>query len=228
MQIAAMLVSLAMLQTGGHLEIKDVKVGSGTTAKLGDRVTVDYTGKLTSGKQFDSSVGRAPFSFVIGAGEVIKGWDQGVPGMKVGGKRDLTIPSTLGYGAAGAGEDIPPNSTLKFNIELKKVESVKVQILKPGTGEPLTGPKKISIHYVGMFTNGKKFDASRDHGGPMDMVLGQQGVIPGFTMAVVGMKLGEKRKVTIPPSLGYGANANGPIPANSTLVFELELVKVSG
>ena len=81
-----------------------------------------YTGTLTNGKKFDSSVGRGPFSFILGRGEVIKGWDRGVKGMKIGGIRKLTIPSHLGYGERGAGADIPPNATLLFDVELLKVE----------------------------------------------------------------------------------------------------------
>ena len=99
----------------------DVVVGTGAEAKAGDKVKVEYTGKLTNGKQFDSSGGKAPFEFTLGAGEVIKGWDQGVAGMKVGGKRTLTIGSALAYGEAGAGADIPPNATLVFDVELVAV-----------------------------------------------------------------------------------------------------------
>jgi FKBP-type peptidyl-prolyl cis-trans isomerase len=108
---------------GGELKIEDVKVGSGDEAVAGKRVTVHYTGTLTDGKKFDSSLDRKqPFAFNLGKGEVIQGWDQGVAGMKVGGKRKLTIPSNLGYGERGAGSVIPPNATLNFDVELLKVE----------------------------------------------------------------------------------------------------------
>jgi len=106
-----------------ELKIEDLVVGTGIEAVGGKTVTVNYLGTLTNGTKFDSSYDRgAPFSFNLGAGEVIKGWDQGVVGMKVGGKRKLTIPSSLGYGETGAGEVIPPNSTLIFEVELLKVE----------------------------------------------------------------------------------------------------------
>jgi len=101
---------------------KDLKTGKGEEAKAGSSVTVHYTGCLTNGTKFDSSLDHgSPFTFNLGQGQVIQGWDKGVEGMKVGGKRKLIIPSDLGYGAAGAGGVIPPNSTLVFEVELLKV-----------------------------------------------------------------------------------------------------------
>jgi FKBP-type peptidyl-prolyl cis-trans isomerase FkpA len=101
---------------------EDVVVGTGAEAKQGDDVKVHYTGRLLkNGVEFDSSVGKTPFDFKIGEGQVIKGWDQGVAGMKVGGKRKLTIPSRLGYGEAGSPPKIPKNATLVFDVELLSV-----------------------------------------------------------------------------------------------------------
>ena len=105
----------------GSLKITDKEIGSGTEATAGHQVTVHYTGRLLTGKQFDSSIGRGPFSFKLGAGQVIKGWDLGVAGMKVGGKRQLVIPPHLGYGSQDMGV-IPPNSTLVFDVELLGVQ----------------------------------------------------------------------------------------------------------
>ena len=107
--------------TESGLIITDLSAGEGDEAKKGQTVTVNYTGTLENGEQFDTSIGRAPFSFPLGAGRVIKGWDEGVVGMQVGGKRKLTIPPELGYGSRGAGNVIPPNATLIFEIELLKV-----------------------------------------------------------------------------------------------------------
>lgn len=107
------------ITTPSGLTYIDQVVGTGDLAVAGQTATVHYTGWLTNGQKFDSSVDRGqPFSFPLGAGRVIKGWDEGVQGMKVGGKRKLTIPSDLGYGARGAGGVIPPNATLIFDVEL--------------------------------------------------------------------------------------------------------------
>jgi FKBP-type peptidyl-prolyl cis-trans isomerase len=106
-----------------QLQIQDTTVGTGATAAAGDTVSVLYVGKLTDGKVFDSTSahGGQPFTFTLGAGQVIQGWDQGLIGMKVGGERVLTIPSDLGYGAQGAGGVIPPNATLIFDVKLVKI-----------------------------------------------------------------------------------------------------------
>lgn len=108
--------------TASGLKYVDVVVGKGASPTAGKAVKVHYTGTLENGKKFDSSVDRKePFSFTIGVGQVIQGWDEGVMTMKVGGKRKLTIPAKLGYGARGAGGVIPPNATLLFDVELLDV-----------------------------------------------------------------------------------------------------------
>ena len=101
---------------------EDLVIGKGETAALGNDVVVHYVGRLTDGKQFDSSVARRdPLDFSLGAGDVIRGWDEGIQGMKVGGKRRLTIPPALAYGASGCGGVIPPEATLVFEVELLEV-----------------------------------------------------------------------------------------------------------
>lgn len=109
----------AMVTSASGLQYVDLVVGSGREAHAGETAVVHYTGTLTDGTKFDSSKDRnAPFSFRLGAGQVIKGWDEGVEGMKIGGIRKLVIPPQLGYGSRGAGSAIPPNATLIFEVEL--------------------------------------------------------------------------------------------------------------
>ena len=129
--LGSLIVGVALAQenavtTKSGLKYIDTKAGTGEEAKRGMTVTVHYTGWLyvngKRGAKFDSSVDRGkPFNFKLGAGQVIKGWDEGVAGMKVGGKRELIIPPKLGYGATGAGRVIPPNATLDFEVQLLKV-----------------------------------------------------------------------------------------------------------
>ena len=127
--LVGLVASLAFVACGGNdvtgdsgtVGVVDLVVGTGPTAAIGDTVTVNYVGTLTNGTKFDSSYDRnQPFTFRLGAGQVIAGWDQGVPGMRVGGRRRLTVPPSLGYGSSGYGP-IPPNATLVFDIELVSI-----------------------------------------------------------------------------------------------------------
>jgi FKBP-type peptidyl-prolyl cis-trans isomerase FkpA len=112
-----------VIKTDSGLQYVELKEGDGEKAKKGDTVEVHYTGWLKDGKKFDSSLDRKePFSFKLGAGKVIKGWDEGVAGMKVGGKRKLIIPPELAYGKKGAGDVIPPDAELTFEVELLKIK----------------------------------------------------------------------------------------------------------
>ena len=108
--------------TASGLKYADLVVGKGTMPKQGDTVVVNYTGRFTNGKIFDTSVGKKPFEFTLGRGQVIKGWEEGVGTMHVGGKRKLTIPPDLAYGAKGYPGVIPPNSTLVFQVDLLKIK----------------------------------------------------------------------------------------------------------
>jgi FKBP-type peptidyl-prolyl cis-trans isomerase len=228
------------------LQIKDLVVGAGPVAQDGDMVTVDYTGKLTSGAVFDSTKGREPFTFMVGAGEVIKGWDQGVAGMRVGGSRDLIIPAALAYGDRAVGP-IPAKSDLLFSISLLRIEpKVATTVEVKGTGNAAKYGDLLTVQLVGGIQGGKA-DVwnTREEGdrSPIKFSLGTPQLPKGLIPGLLGMQAGEKRKIVIPPALAYGPKGVPPvdtknprdgsivkagsiIPPNSTMVFEVELVQL--
>jgi len=229
MQVAMILLPLLTFQ-GGKLQITDQKIGTGPAAKAGDYLTMDYTGTLMNGKKFDSSKdpGRTPFTFTLGGGEVIAGWDKGIVGMKVGGKRTLIIPSSMGYGDRGTPDgSIPPKATLKFVVELKRIDNVTITTLTEGKGVGAKVGDTVTVHYKGTFKDGKEFDSSYKHGQPFPVQLGSHQTVPGFEMGLIGIKKGEKRKVVIPWALAYGEAGRPPvIPPKSDLIFELEAISI--
>lgn len=231
MQSIALLAVLALGQTSG-LKATELAAGKGIAAKSGDVVTVTYTGKLDSGKVFDSSEGKGPYAFQLGGGKVIAGWEKGIVGMKVGGKRKLVIPPELGYGSRSMGP-IPANSRLTFEIKLLRIDAngakqkVEIKELKAGKGNPVKMGDRVAVHYRGTFLNGHKFDSSYDRNAPIKLKVGAGDVIKGMEQGVLGMKVGGKRHVVIPFELAYGRAGRPPvIPAMSTLVFEFELVRI--
>ena len=203
--------SKTMKKTASGLEYVDEKEGAGETPKAGQTCLVHYTGWLwenkAKGKKFDSSRDRnAPFAFPVGEGRVIKGWDEGVGTMKVGGKRNLLIPPSLAYGARGAGGVIPPNATLLFEVELlgvmKKTESgLEYRDIKVGDGPAPKSGQTCVVHYTGWLwqgAKGKKFDSSVDRGRPFSFPVCAGQVIPGWDEGVATMKVGGKRRTVDP------------------------------
>lgn len=235
MTFATLCIGALFALQAPNLASIDTVLGKGAAAEKGDVVTVLYRGSLqATGAVFDetSGPGKTPFAFTLGAGEVIEGWDKGVVGMKVGGKRTLCIPPGLAYGDSPVGP-IPAKSTLIFEITLLRVDKkgakamIEIQEIEEGKGDAAKEGDTIEVHYTGTFLNGEKFDSSKDRNQPLQVEIGKTGLIPGFTMGLVGLKVGGKRKVTIPYELAYGENGRPPrIPPKSTLVFELELVSL--
>lgn len=234
--------------TGSGLVYEILSSGKGRKVVTGDNVTVHYTGKLTNDTIFDSSVPRnQPFTFKLGAGMVIKGWDEGVSYLHVGDKARLTIPANLGYGERAAGK-IPPNSTLIFEIEVldakeavvakpyvvKGLDTLKtasglqyIMVQKNPKGVKAEAGKTVKVHYTGYLMDGKKFDSSVERGEPIEFPLGQGRVIKGWDEGIALLHTGEKAQLIIPYQLAYGEQGYpGAIPPKATLIFDVELVEV--
>ena len=220
----------------------DTQIGEGAEAQAGQTVIVHYTGWLydedaadNKGAKFDSSLDRnEPFDFPLGGGRVIRGWDEGVAGMKEGGTRTLVIPPEMGYGPRGAGGVIPPNATLVFDVKLLKVIRTECIDTQVGTGDEAQAGQHVTVHYTGWLydknaegNKGTKFDSSVDRNEPFEFPLGMGHVIQGWDIGVQGMKVGGQRTLIIPAEMGYGKRgAGGVIPGNATLLFEVELLGV--
>lgn len=229
------------------LKTADTVVGTGASADAGKPVNVAYTGWIydvrngdTKGTKIDSNVGGNPYAFVIGATSVIPGFTQGTQGMKVGGKRTVTIPSSLAYGSNGSGI-VPPNAALVFDIELLSVDpngwttvtALKTQDTIVGVGGTADTGKTVTVTYTGYLfdarvanTKGAKFD-SNVGGAGLVFKLGDGKVIPGFDQGIQGMRSGGKRTITIPAALAYGNNGSGSIPGGAALVFDVEVTSIT-
>lgn len=229
------------------LKYYDLSVGSGDEAVKSATVSTHYTMwvKTDSGYDFvDSSYSDDPLEFTVGRGDVVfSGWDEGVIGMKVGGKRYLVIPSDLGMGDSDNGV-VPGGSTLVMEIELTKViapqemtkvddsdyttteSGLKYYDMVEGTGAAAATGDTVKVNYTGWLEDGTQFDTSLDGDDPFSFTLGSNTVIAGWEEGLLGMKVGGKRQLVIPADLGYGDTDMGIIPAGSTLIFEVELVDV--
>jgi peptidylprolyl isomerase len=211
------------------LVIEDLKIGEGKEVKPGGSVEVHYLGTLKDGgTKFDSSYDRnEPIVFALGG--VIKGWQEGVPGMRVGGKRRLIVPSEMAYGERGAPPVIGPNADLVFEIELLDAVNTEDMAtdLEEGSGEEAVQMgDTVQVHYTGTLADGTKFDSSHDRGQPATFPLGR--VIPGWQTGMLGMKVGGKRKLVIPWKFAYGEQGRPPrIPPKADLTFEIELLNVT-
>jgi peptidylprolyl isomerase len=241
-----------VITTASGLKVKITEKGTGRQVLKGDKVTAHYTGTLADGKKFDSSKDRnQPFSFKVGIGQVISGWDEGFQLLNIGDKATFTIPPQIGYGATGAGGGvIPPNATLIFDVEvIDAVEGPKPRPAIPfevagldtvrmqsglrfvkvelGNGVKAEQGKYVSVHYTGYLLDGKKFDSSVERGEPIEFQLGRGMVIKGWEEGIELMHVGDKMRFIIPSELAYGEKgAPGAIPPNATLIFDCELVDV--
>ncbi len=226
-------------QEVGELEYIEVEAGDGPMPVAGDRVFVHYTGMLEDGTVFDSSVERGtPFSFVLGQGDVIRGWDEGIALMNQGGKATLIIPPNLAYGATGAGNAIPPNATLTFEVELVDIvkppqpaevddddfedlpSGIRIFDIEVGDGEEVAEGDRISIHFTAWIQDGAMLASSEDQGQPAIYTLGAAEIfLNDWDEGIVGMAVGGHRQLLIPAELAGQAAQPGEI-----LLLEVKLL----
>ncbi len=248
--------------TASGIKYVDNKPGTGDSAKMGDLLTVDYSAWIVKDNSdlfgnwennpdkmknlfFSTDSIRQSKRFVLGTNMLVKGCDEGLVGMKVGGTRTMVIPAELAYGKEGA-DNIPPNTDIRLKVKLlnskkaiqssewwydsSKVQSTKMGlkyiILQDGKGPAPTEGQSVIINYSGFLSNGKKFDSSIDREEAVQFIIGKNQVIPGLEDGIKLMNKGAKAVIIIPPSLAYGDRDMGVIPPNSTLIFDVELLNV--
>ncbi len=222
---------------------------TGKQPVAGDKIKAHYTGTLVNGKKFDSSRDRGqPFSFNVGTGQVIQGWDEGFLNLRVGETATLVIPSNLGYGSQENG-DIPANSTLIFDVELLDIAEKISYAPYDGTGKdtittasglqyividkgdvtkPATSGTNASMHYAGYLMNGKKFDSSFDRDESFDLPVQNANVIQGWKEMLLLMNKGMKVRAILPANIAYGERgAGGVIPPNAPLIFDMFLMDLN-
>ena len=245
------------------LRFKDDSLGTGREAKVNDLVAIHFKGWMVpkdtvelfsdwSADQSknmlslgDSKMRNQPIKFILNSGSFIKGTDEGIVGMKTGGRRTMIIPAKLAYGDKGIGF-IPPNTDLKVIVELLEVKDrvvaemwkvdstlfkttasgVKYAIISQGAGPAVEANKVVTVHYSGYLQDGKMFDSSVERDEPIMFVVGQGQVIPGWDEGMQLLKKGDKARFIIPPQLGYGEMPLEKIPANSTLIFDTEVIDI--
>lgn len=227
------------------LKTTDTVVGTGTTIDAGKLASVAYTGWIydvrvadTKGTKIDSNVNAAPMSFIVGSNSLISGFEQGVVGMKPGGKRTITIPAGLAYGSTGKAPAVPANAALVFDIEMDPngwtgVTALKTQDTVAGTGASADAGKNVTVTYTlwlydARIASTKGLQMETNTAG-YTFKLGGGNVIAGFDQGITGMKVGGKRTITIPASLGYGnsGDSSGKIPGGAVLVFDVQLTAVN-
>jgi peptidylprolyl isomerase len=224
-----------------ELEITDIVEGDGKAAAAGDYLVMHYVGvRHADGGEFDASWNRGDtFSFTLGSSQVIQGWDQGIEGMREGGRRLLSIPADLAYGAEARGELIPANSALVFVVDLLQVATppevenapspvseLEVVVLDEGDGEVIMAGTIVELHYRAVLqTTGEVFASSWETGQPVvfEVAAEPSQSIPAWDEGLLGRKVGDTVRMVIPPGLGI-EDPSGQIPADATIVSELTIL----
>jgi peptidylprolyl isomerase len=231
-----------------ELVITDIIEGDGEAAVEGSTVYVYYVGVLTKdGKRFDGNYGGDPFAVTLGNGAVIDGWDQGLIGIKPGGRRQLDIPAELAYGAAGSGEAIPPDSAISFIVDAvaivppfdaadapeitiegaENVEALVSEDLVDGKGDEAKAGSNVLVHIVAFnAATGEELASTWGDPSPVALLLEEGGSLPGLIEGIPGMKVGGRRQLTIPFADAFGTEGNTSmkLPASTDLVVVIDLL----
>ena len=234
--------------TPTELVITDITEGQGDGAKSGDTIFVNYVGVLAKdGTRFDGNFGRSPFAVTLGVGAVIEGWDTGLVGMKVGGRRQLDIPADLAYGDTGAGETIQPGDALSFVIDAvaivpatdaadkpavtvegaANVDAVETEDLVEGDGAEAEPGMTVALHLVAFRADtGEEITGTWEQGAPVTFELVEGGTLPGLLEGITGMKVGGRRQVRVPFADAWGAEGQQAIglPAETDIVVVIDLL----
>ncbi len=219
------------------ISVETVTPGTGPKAADGDLLYVRYTGRLKTGVEFDSNInkpGRFLFAVKLGGPGVIAGWNQGLKDTQKGGKYKIQIPSFLGYGEEGRQPSIPPKAGLEFDLEVvdlipaAELETLVVDDITKGSGPVAAEGDTVSVHYVGKYLDGTVFDDSRKRNAKPDQFkIGKRQAIPGIDWSVRGMSVGSKRRIKIPPALGWGEQGFQGVEPNQVLIYEVEMVAIT-
>jgi peptidylprolyl isomerase len=215
----------------GFLELKTevLKQGSGPPPAPDDYVLIHETGTLPDGRVFeDTRGGDAPTLVTLGVGRMIQGWYLTLRTMKVGDRVKITVPWRFAYGKEGKPPIVPGKTDVVFDLERLPMPDVKIEVLAPGTGPPCLPGQVLSVDYTGTLTDGTQFSNSRGHGKPYRLKLWNRPpqAIPGWELALIKMRVGERAKISIPWVLGYGAPGQPPnVPPKSDLVFDVEVLE---
>ena len=253
-----------VIKKDSGLEFMDDSLGTGREAKNGDLVQINFSGWIIrdttnlfgdwtkDSTKITSFIGSTkqthkPMKFALRKNSFINGIDEGIVGMKEGGSRTIIIPSKLAYGERGFPPIIPPNTDLKFQVQLVNVKAaivvkkwdvdttnyktlsngIRYAVVAPGDSTAIDSGDVVTLHYSVFLQNGKKFDSSVERDEPLVFPYKEQSFIKGFDEAIGMMTKGEKAEFVIPPDLAYGSKGNSVIPPNSTLVFDIKILYVA-
>lgn len=246
-QLVGQIIQPNEIITSSGLKIAFINQGKGALIEKGDKVSLHYTGALEDKKKFDSSrENNQPFEFILGVGQVIPGWEEGITYLRKGSAATLFVPSDLGYGDI-AMPGIPANSDLYFDIEILDVQKgflpklipfekkktnllssgIELMMLKKGKGPKVKKGKIVEVHYTGYLQNGNIFESSLLRNKSVSFISGAGLVLKGWEDAISGLRAGDVVQISIPSELGYGENGRPPlIPPNAKLFFNIRVISV--